>query len=65
MEIIVQYDDRDVSRSSAYFGCLNKYDAVGMGHSDGTCSMFMSVRNFDRKRLTTDLGDIQIVAIRQ
>lgn len=63
-EVVVRYDDRDTTRASTYFRCLDKYGAAGMGHADGTSSMFMEPENFDRKKLARDLGGIPIVAVR-
>ncbi len=64
VEVLVAFDDEcaDVVTSRRYFDMLDKYDALGIGHSDGTSSMFLA----DKKDLTClkrGLGDIKILDV--
>ena len=63
VHVIVGHDDRDIARNSVYFGALRRYRAVGIGHSNGTSSMFIPWENFDLEKLGSDLGDIPILEV--
>ncbi len=66
-EIVVSFDDSnsDVVTSRTYFGILDKYDAVGTGHSNGTSSIFISCSSEILKEIKRDLGDIRVISTRR
>ncbi len=62
---VVRFDDdtASVPDSRAYYGTLDLYDGAGMGHSDGTSTMFLrTARPLTRRALSRALGGIRIVS---
>jgi hypothetical protein len=67
IEVTVNLDDAiaDVVTLRRYYDCLDKYEALGIGHEKtGTSTMIMkSGRSLDIGELTRDLGNIEILSV--
>ena len=63
-EIVVRFDDSnsDVVTSRTYFGVLDKYDAAGTGHRNGTSSISVSCSPETLEEIKRDLGDIRVIS---
>ena len=64
--IETDFDDanQDVVRSKSYYSALSRYRALGIGHKEGTSTMFLSKANpLDIAVLKKDLGDIEILSV--
>jgi hypothetical protein len=64
VDVRVAFDDEcaDVVTHKTYFKALDKYNAFGTGHSNGTSTMsFLSKP--DLTKLKRDLGDIKILEV--
>lgn len=64
-KVTVKFDDldQDTIAHNIYFNALQKYDALGVGHDNGTSTMFILSDRLDRKKLVKDLGDLEIISI--
>lgn len=67
-EVIVRFDDEIASLpdSKVYFSALHKFaNGVGLGHANGTSSMFIKEERFNHSALQDALGDIRILGVRE
>ena len=66
-EVIVGFEDKyaDMETTRPYFDVMDRYGALGVGHSDGTYSLYMPQEKvIDIEKLRKDLKDIPIIDVR-